>query len=71
MFIHLREGLYEETRKITDSVLVDLDKKERILGIEILDASKQITDFSPQSVTFDWADLTRIGKSPSFPRATV
>lgn len=71
IYIHLREGRYEETRKITDSALVDLDKKGRILGVEILSASRQITDFSPQSVTFNWADLTKVARQSSLPRARV
>jgi len=67
MYIHLREGRNDLTKKITDSVLVDLDRKGKVLGLEILDASRQITDFSPQSVTFNWVDLTKAVEKPSFP----
>lgn len=69
MYIHLKEGWYDWTKKITDSILVDLDKKGRVLGVEILDASRQITDFSPESVTFSWVDLTKAVREPSLPRA--
>ena len=48
MYIELARGKYDATRKITDSILVDEDKKGKVLGIEILDATQNIEAFNPQ-----------------------
>lgn len=47
-YIELAKGKYEVSRKISDSIVVDEDKKGKVLGIEILDASKNISAFDPQ-----------------------
>lgn len=47
MYIKLATGKYSKTRKISDAVMVDEDKKGKVLGIEILDASKNISEFNP------------------------
>lgn len=49
IFIELAKGKYENTRKISDSILVDEDIKGKILGIEILDAKKNIQSFNPKT----------------------
>lgn len=49
VYIELAKGAYEVSREISDSVVVDEDKKGRVLGIEILDASKNIPAFNPQN----------------------
>lgn len=48
MYIELASGKYSHTRKISDYILVNEDKKGKILGIEILDAKKNIQAFDPQ-----------------------
>ncbi len=52
MYIELAKGKYSKTRKISDSVVVDEDKSGKVLGIEILDATKNISAFDPQKTTF-------------------
>ena len=52
MYIELAKGKYYGTRKISDVILVDEDKKGKVLGIEILDASKNISTFDPQNTKF-------------------
>jgi len=47
VYIELAKGKYEATRKISDAILVDEDKKGKVLGIEILDASENINAFDP------------------------
>lgn len=47
VFIELAKGKYYKTRKVSDVVLVDEDEKGKILGIEILDATKTIEAFDP------------------------
>ena len=52
VYIDLAKGKYEASRKISDSILVDEDKKGKVLGIEILDASKNISAFDPDKINF-------------------
>ena len=47
LYIDLANGTYEKTKKVTDSILVDMTKKGKVLGIEILDASENIKHFNP------------------------
>lgn len=49
VFIELAKGKYQNTRKISDSILVDEDASGKILGIEILDAKKNIQSFNPKT----------------------
>lgn len=52
VYIELAKGRYKVSREISDSVIVDEDKNGKILGIEILDATKNIEAFDPQGTTF-------------------
>lgn len=52
VYIELSKGRYNKTRKISDTVLVDEDSKGKVLGIEILDAKKNISAFDPQNTKF-------------------
>ncbi len=47
VYIELAKGKYAKTRKVSDSILVDEDAKGKPLGIEILDATKNISAFNP------------------------
>lgn len=49
VWIEFAKGKYEKSRKISDAVLVDEDVNGKILGIEILDATKNIEAFHPQN----------------------
>mgnify|MGYP001592691408 FL=1 len=48
VYIELAKGKYSKTRKVSNAVLVDEDAKGKPLGIEILDATKNISAFDPQ-----------------------
>ena len=48
VYIELAKGKYSKTRKVSDAVLVDEDAKGKPLGIEILDATRNISAFDPQ-----------------------
>ena len=50
VYLELAKGKYSRTRKISDSILVDENKKGKILGIEILDATDNIEAFDPQGI---------------------
>ncbi len=51
MYIELSKGVYKKSRKISDAIVVDEDKKGNVLGIEILDATKNIPAFDPQKIS--------------------
>ena len=42
MYMEFRKGEFAKNKIIDDLTIIDLDKEGNILGIEILDASKQI-----------------------------
>ncbi len=50
VYIEFAKGKYSKSRKISDAVLVDEDKKGKILGVEILDATKNVEAFDPEEV---------------------
>ncbi|OGH21263.1 MAG: hypothetical protein A2958_02070 [Candidatus Levybacteria bacterium RIFCSPLOWO2_01_FULL_38_13] len=52
VYIEFAKGKYDSTRKISDAILVDEDKEGKILGIEILDASRNINAFNPKNPKF-------------------
>lgn len=49
VYFELAKGVYKVSRKISDSIVVDEDKKGKVLGIEILDATKNIKAFNPKN----------------------
>jgi uncharacterized protein YuzE len=42
MYIWLRRAKYDLSEELAENVIMDLDKRGRIIGIEVLDASKNI-----------------------------
>jgi len=50
VWIEFAKGTYAKTRKVSDVILVDEDSKGKVLGIEILDASKNIQDFDSNRI---------------------
>ncbi|MFQ6063882.1 MAG: DUF2283 domain-containing protein [Candidatus Bathyarchaeia archaeon] len=42
MYIWLRKARYEISEELAENVIIDLDKRGRIIGIEILDVSKNL-----------------------------
>ena len=42
MYIWLRKAKYDISEELAENVVIDLDKKGRIIGIEVLDASKNL-----------------------------
>lgn len=53
VYLELAKGKYSRTRKVSETVLVDEDAKGKILGIEILDAKKNIKAFDPRKTKFE------------------
>ena len=42
LYIWLRRAKYDMSEELAENVIMDLDKRGRIIGIEVLDASKNI-----------------------------
>ena len=42
MYIWLRRAKYDVSEELAENVVIDLDKNGRIIGIEVLDASKNL-----------------------------
>lgn len=59
MYIRFGEGKYDRTKKVTDDILVDVTKEGKVLGLEIIDATKNISALKSQGVTFDWTSFAR------------
>jgi uncharacterized protein YuzE len=57
VYLELAKGKYCRSRKVSDTVLVDEDAKGKILGIEILNAKKNIKAFDPQKAKFEIASV--------------
>ena len=57
MYIRLRKGTYDHTKKVTDDILVDVSKKGEVLGLEILDASRNIGKVKPEKVAVEFVSM--------------
>lgn len=53
VYIEFSSGEYDRSRKISNAVLVDEDKKGKLLGVEILDAKKNMPLFKPENERFE------------------
>jgi uncharacterized protein YuzE len=42
MYIWVRKAKYDISEELAENVVIDLDKKGRIIGMEVLDASKNL-----------------------------
>ncbi|HLE75629.1 MAG TPA: DUF2283 domain-containing protein [Candidatus Bathyarchaeia archaeon] len=42
MYIWFRKAKYDISEELAENVIIDLDKNGRIIGIEVLDASKNL-----------------------------
>jgi uncharacterized protein YuzE len=50
MYIKLKKGKYDHTKKVSDDILVDVSEKGEVLGLEILDASENIGSVKPEKL---------------------
>jgi uncharacterized protein YuzE len=42
LYIWVRKGKYDISEELAENVIIDLDKTGRIIGIEVIDASKNL-----------------------------
>lgn len=50
LYIRFDEGSYAESDELAPGVIFDYDKKRRLIGIEILDASRKLSPESRSSL---------------------
>lgn len=43
LYIRFDESAYQESDEVEEGIIFDYDKKKKLVGIEILDASKKLT----------------------------
>ncbi|MDD5355443.1 MAG: DUF2283 domain-containing protein [Candidatus Omnitrophica bacterium] len=53
LYIKLKECPYHESDEIKEGVILDYDKKGKVIGIEILDASEYLEEEELSTVKFD------------------
>jgi uncharacterized protein YuzE len=54
IYLNLTEREIAETEQVADGIMVDYDSEGRIVGIEILDASRRTGDLSVlKTISFD------------------
>lgn len=58
MYIRLKKGSYDHSKKVTDDILVDVSNKGEILGLEILDASKNIGKVKKEKVAIEFTSAS-------------
>jgi len=63
MYIKFREGEYEISEEIREGIIIDFDKNNEIIGIEILDAKERLSPsaVSEMSFKFSKAKLVKEG----------
>lgn len=54
LYLELRTGTYDRSKKVSDEVVVDYDKKGKVLGVEVLTAKKTIKSFVPGKTIVSW-----------------
>lgn len=42
LYLHFQEGVFAHNKEVEEGIVLDIGKGNKILGIEILDASKRI-----------------------------
>lgn len=50
LYMEFGKGDYFRSRKISNSIMVDEDKKGKVLGVEVLEASKNVKAFNPEKI---------------------
>lgn len=52
MYIRFSEEAYYESDEVREGVILDLDKKGKIIALELLDVSKRLPEMSMDSINF-------------------
>jgi len=57
MYIKFREGEYEISEEIREGIIIDFDKNNEIIGMEILDAKEKLTPSSVAEMSFKYSKI--------------
>lgn len=57
LYIHMQTGHYAHTKKVTSDILVDVDEQGKVIGVEVLSASKNIASFKPDLSAIRWQTI--------------
>ena len=57
MYIKFREGEYEISEEIREGIIIDFDKDNEIIGMEILDAKEKLTPSSVAEMSFKYSKI--------------
>lgn len=53
MYIRFSEAKYYQSDEVKEGVILDFDKKGRIIALELLDVSRRLPDASMDSINFE------------------
>ncbi len=62
MYIRFSETDYYQSDEVRDGVILDFDKKGKIIAIEVLDVSKRLPDMSMDAINFEVTHPERLRK---------
>lgn len=62
MYIRFSEAAYYESDEVREGVILDFDKKGRIIALELLDVSKHLPEVSMDSINFEVSHPERLEK---------
>jgi len=57
MYIKFREGEYEISEEIREGIIIDFDKDNEIIGMEILDAKEKLSPSSVAEMSFKYSKI--------------
>ena len=57
MYIKFREGEYEISEEIREGIIIDFDKDNEIIGMEILDVKEKLTPSSVAEMSFKYSKI--------------
>jgi uncharacterized protein YuzE len=62
MYIKFREGEYEISEEIREGIIMDFNKNNEIIGIEILDAKERLSPYSVAEMSFKFSKAELVKK---------
>lgn len=62
LYIYMQTGHIARTKKVTNDILVDVDEEGKVIGIEVLAASKNIAAFKPNLSSIRWQTVVSNSK---------
>lgn len=71
-YFKIKEGKTLRTQEVTDWLLLDYDKNDEVLGLEVLQASKNLVSISTVNGQFSFASVMKLfNPKPSLPNINM